>query len=288
MLAAAIQIALAAETQTAASAAGSEPGYYVVSLRVATDPGQDEAAGKALMGHIAHLGELYAQGVLFMAGPYDEVGHEGISIVTASSPAEARGYFESDPSVQAGLMQITGVHSWWAAFSRPDNRIFTVEQFTEMMSAQGSGKAAAAAGHTPQTAQSAGATEAGAATSDGAMAMAPGSIDFIEIPSSNPAASQSFYSSLFGWTADNQEGFAFFTASDGMMGMFTPEAKPAAPQTGPVFYINCESVKAQLAAIEAAGGKTVLPPMALPQNWGFVAVFSDPEGNAVGLWSSGE
>ncbi len=48
------------------------------------------------------------------------------------------------------------------------------------------------------------------------------------------------------------------------------------------FYIETEDVAASLAKVEAAGGKTVVPPVEIPH--GTFAWFTDVEGNTVGLW----
>ena len=33
------------------------------------------------------------------------------------------------------------------------------------------------------------------------------------------------------------------------------------------------------------GGTPLVPPMALPGDYGHIAIFADPDGNAVGLWA---
>jgi uncharacterized protein len=127
-----------------------------------------------------------------------------------------------------------------------------------------------------------------AAHEDDQMSMEPGAINWIEIPSSNPEASQAFYSKLFDWKTSSEEGMFFYQTAGEIGGRFSSESKPAASNSGPVFYINCASVKAKLEEINAAGGKTLIEAMVLPQGWGVIGVFSDPEGNSVGLWSATE
>jgi len=48
------------------------------------------------------------------------------------------------------------------------------------------------------------------------------------------------------------------------------------------FYIETDDVAASLAKVEAAGGKTIVPPVPIPT--GTFAWFADVEGNVVGLW----
>ena len=51
-----------------------------------------------------------------------------------------------------------------------------------------------------------------------------------------------------------------------------------------VFYIQVDDLKTTLAKIEAGGGKTVAPPRAIP-GIGSSAMFVDPDGNVIGLFS---
>ena len=48
------------------------------------------------------------------------------------------------------------------------------------------------------------------------------------------------------------------------------------------FYVQTDDVAQTLAQIEGLGGKTIVPPVAIPT--GTFAWFADPEGNVVGLW----
>jgi uncharacterized protein len=132
------------------------------------------------------------------------------------------------------------------------------------------------------------AEEAPAASSEEqGMEMPLGDIGFIEFGTTDLAASQSFYSSLFGWTFEAMPGMdtmAFFTTPGGKMGGITSEMAPSAE--GVTLYINCDGVAAKLAEIEAAGGTTVMPAMQIPGGaFGYIAHFTDPQGNRHGLWS---
>ncbi len=49
-------------------------------------------------------------------------------------------------------------------------------------------------------------------------------------------------------------------------------------------YVNVKDLNAHLQKIEAAGGRTMMPPMDLPAGMGSIAGFSDPEGNWIGIW----
>jgi predicted enzyme related to lactoylglutathione lyase len=47
--------------------------------------------------------------------------------------------------------------------------------------------------------------------------------------------------------------------------------------------VETESIDQTLQAIEKAGGKIAAPKHAIGE-WGFMADFTDPEGNAITLW----
>jgi predicted enzyme related to lactoylglutathione lyase len=83
--------------------------------------------------------------------------------------------------------------------------------------------------------------------------------------------------------------FIFFSTPDGKnQGGFSAMGTPVS-EGGPMLYITVESVSAKLEEIAAAGGATTMEPMALPgDGWGYIAGFSDPHGNVLGLWSMGE
>jgi predicted enzyme related to lactoylglutathione lyase/uncharacterized protein YciI len=268
--------ALAGEEHGAASG----PGYYVVQMTLLADPATFESPD-VLGGHVQHLISLYDRGLLFMAGPFDDEGNSGQSILIANSAAEARQLAAADPSVAAGILRIDNVFPWQAFFSRPDNRTMTMEQFAAMMSA----------GAHPDIAPSHGSvSSAPVAASSGVghemPSMVDGDIGFTEIPSTSIAESKSFYGELFGWQIDEMtgmEGFAFFSTPGGTSGGFTTMAKSTSD--GVVIYINCDGVQATLDRITAAGGSVAMPPMALPENMGHIAHFTDPHGNRVGLWS---
>jgi uncharacterized protein YciI len=115
----------------------------------AHDPGAEigEAEGASLLAHVTYLNSLYDQGVLYLAGPFMDESSEGLCILSADSLEAARGLLEADPSVQAGLMEIIGVHPLWDAFNAPEERRFTVEQFQAMTQEPQDADAAAEAQH---------------------------------------------------------------------------------------------------------------------------------------------
>src|SRR3984885_10136059 len=101
-----------------------------------------------------------------------------------------------------------------------------------------------------------------------------------EIGCKDKETTSAFYQNVFGWSID-----------PGPMGLIdtgSPQGIPAhiaalahEPHQFTHFYIQTDDVQASLQQVEAAGGKTVVPPVPIPT--GTFAWFSDVEGNIVGL-----
>jgi predicted enzyme related to lactoylglutathione lyase len=54
---------------------------------------------------------------------------------------------------------------------------------------------------------------------------------------------------------------------------------------GVTVYMRVEDLQAALDRAEALGGKPLVPPTDLPDGYGRFAMFADPDGHTVGLWS---
>lgn len=107
-----------------------------------------------------------------------------------------------------------------------------------------------------------------------------------EINSHNAGRLQEFYSSLFGWkvNADNPMQYGLVhTGTDrgaqGGIGQNDPNM-PAPPAV--TFYVEVLDLQATLDLATALGGTVVMPPTDIP---GMVtlAMFTDPDGNTIGL-----
>ncbi len=98
---------------------------------------------------------------------------------------------------------------------------------------------------------------------------------------------QAFYGDLFGWeiNADNPMNYGLVAAQgEGSIGGGIGPAQEGAP--GHVtFYVEVDDPQAYLDKIESKGGKTVVPVTEIPNMVTF-ALFTDPEGNMVGLVKS--
>jgi hypothetical protein len=80
------------------------------------------------------------------------------------------------------------------------------------------------------------------------------------------------------------------------MAMVDPEKGGIAGGVGPsrdgnhnvTVYANVDDIAAHLKRIQDAGGEIAMPPMELPEGMGWIAGFTDPAGNWVGLWQPGK
>jgi predicted enzyme related to lactoylglutathione lyase len=106
----------------------------------------------------------------------------------------------------------------------------------------------------------------------------------IEIPTTDVQNTKEFYGQIFGWEFEDMGGgYVMFKPPDGLRGGFTTERKPTAD--GIALYIEVEDIPKKLEEIESGGGKLVTPKIKISDEFGFYAIFLDPQGNALGLWS---
>lgn len=118
----------------------------------------------------------------------------------------------------------------------------------------------------------------------------PGTPSWVDMSSPDPAASQEFYRTLFGWEVQD-------TGADmGHYGMCLLDGRPVAgigPQMdgsgGPpawLTYLAVDDVEKTAESIAANGGTVVAPPMTVGDA-GRMAVAQDPTGAFFGIWQSG-
>jgi predicted enzyme related to lactoylglutathione lyase len=118
----------------------------------------------------------------------------------------------------------------------------------------------------------------------------PAPIVHFEIGCKNIESTKAFYGKIFGW--EYHPGMPTM----GMVANVGPMA--AKPTSGIGGHINClghpphnyvtvyaqvDDIAATLANIEKSGGKTLIGATEVP-GMGHFAWFTDPEGNAIGLW----
>ncbi len=106
----------------------------------------------------------------------------------------------------------------------------------------------------------------------------------VEIPSKDRGESAKFYADLFGWEmmAHDEMNYTSFN-TEGVGGGFSPLGEMS--KVGNILvYIHSEDIDADLKAIEKHGGKALMPKTEIPKT-GWFAVFSDPTGNNIGLYT---
>jgi predicted enzyme related to lactoylglutathione lyase len=98
---------------------------------------------------------------------------------------------------------------------------------------------------------------------------------------------QDFYSSLFGWKVDANNPMNYGVVDPGDSGLGGGIAAGQDGQPGHVtFYVGVPDLQAHLTKAEGLGGKTIMPPMAVPGG-PEIAMFADPEGHVIGLLKEG-
>ncbi len=119
------------------------------------------------------------------------------------------------------------------------------------------------------------------------MEMANNSITHIGMPSTDFGKTKAFYEQVFGWKCEELVGmnYMLFTVEGGLGGGFN-KVNEIISGTGHMAYITVEDILEMLERVKQAGGQMVMPKTALPNDWGFIAQFSDPCGLICGLWSS--
>ncbi len=119
--------------------------------------------------------------------------------------------------------------------------------------------------------------------------MAQHSIVHVEIPATDPAISSKFYAELFDWKMQVEPAFNYhmFQADPGPAGAFVQvgESSMSYKPGEVLIYISTDDIDATLARAEALGGKTLEPKTEIPHT-GWFAIFADPTGNRIALFTS--
>lgn len=104
-----------------------------------------------------------------------------------------------------------------------------------------------------------------------------------EVVGKDREAIQKFYSDLFNWKLDTNYPDKYGMVEAGEEGIAggigdTPDGAPGHA----TFYVQVKSLKEYLDRAESLGGKTIMPPLEIP-DMVKMALFADPEGNVIGL-----
>ena len=114
-------------------------------------------------------------------------------------------------------------------------------------------------------------------------------VAYFEIISDDHERAQRFYAELFGWTPQTDPSMGDYALMDTGNGDDAVGGGIGASSeddgAGVRLYMRVDDLAGYLERAEKLGGKTVVPPMDLPSGYGRIAVFADPDGNKVGLWS---
>jgi predicted enzyme related to lactoylglutathione lyase len=124
-------------------------------------------------------------------------------------------------------------------------------------------------------------------------AHAPGSPCWVDLSSPDVDASKAFYSALFGWDALDQYAgdervYTLFSLGGKVVAGLGGQA-PGMEGMAPMWntYIAVADCEATAAAVTAAGGTVIAPPMQV-MSAGEMAVFADPTGAVFSIWRAGD
>jgi predicted enzyme related to lactoylglutathione lyase len=107
-------------------------------------------------------------------------------------------------------------------------------------------------------------------------------VAWFEVTGKDGKKLQDFYGKLFDWKIDanNPMNYGMTDASEtGLGGGISASQDGSSNLT---FYVAVPDLQKALDKAEKLGGKTVMPPMDVPDG-PKIAMFADPEGNVVGL-----
>src|SRR2546423_1636865 len=117
-------------------------------------------------------------------------------------------------------------------------------------------------------------------------------LNWFEIPAADFERAVKFYETIFGFKIQPMDfggvKMAFFPADEGKVSgelCAGPDYKPS--MDGSLIYLNANPDLAEVQAkIEGAGGKVLLPKRQISPEYGYMALFSDSEGNRMALHSN--
>jgi len=112
---------------------------------------------------------------------------------------------------------------------------------------------------------------------------------WIDLAANDVAAAGGFYTGLFGWEVNvspdpQYGGYARALARGADVAGIGPKMMPGQPSAWSVYFGTGDAV-ALAAAVAAAGGSVVAPPMQIGDQ-GHMAVFADPAGAFFGAWQA--
>ena len=123
--------------------------------------------------------------------------------------------------------------------------------------------------------------------------MAEYGIVHLELSANEPDSACRFYADLFGWKIQSmpEMGYVMFSGPAGTGGGFNkvgdnPGGGSTPTKAGDVVvYFSTDDIEATLAKAESLGGTQIVPKMEIP-GMGWFAIFRDPTGNNIGLYTA--
>ncbi|MGH2621156.1 MAG: VOC family protein [Anaerolineales bacterium] len=117
--------------------------------------------------------------------------------------------------------------------------------------------------------------------------MAKHTIVHVELSAKDPKAAGDFYKKLFDWKieVDDKLNYVQFQTEEGGIGGGFPLVDDNNPAGIVVAYVGTEDIAASLKKAESLGAKTLMPKTEIA-GVGWFAMFMDPTGNRVGLYTS--
>lgn len=112
----------------------------------------------------------------------------------------------------------------------------------------------------------------------------PNPVVHFEIGCRDREKTSDFYSQLFDWQMKPGEMSTEIQTGEAVTGHIVSLGHEPFNYTN--FYVKVDDLSAYLAKAESLGGKTLIPPIPLPNGSSF-AWFSDPDGNTIGLLQNG-
>ena len=97
---------------------------------------------------------------------------------------------------------------------------------------------------------------------------------------------QEFYGSLFDWKVDANNAMNYGMVDAEQTGVGGGIATGQGGQNHVTIYVEVDDLQATLDKAESLGGKTIQPPMDVPEG-PTIAMFADPEGHMIGLLKAG-
>jgi hypothetical protein len=126
------------------------------------------------------------------------------------------------------------------------------------------------------------------------MAYQHGLFTWADISASDPSGASAFYTTLFGWDAEDQHDpdgnylYTMFSKDGKVVAGLGPQPPELQQQDMPAMwnsYVAVDNVNATVDKWSLAGGTVIMPPMDVFTS-GRMAVVADPEGAIIALWQA--